>query len=67
MYSSYSFTTSTLDGDEWSVSRPRPRFTPGPLGQEAEWALEPVWTQSLEESPLASAGDRASIAWSSSP
>jgi hypothetical protein len=28
-YSFYSFLTSVLDGGEWSVSRPRPRFTPG--------------------------------------
>jgi hypothetical protein len=29
MYSSCLFTTSALDGGEWSASRPRPRFTPG--------------------------------------
>jgi hypothetical protein len=40
----------------WVVSvRPRPRFTPRertpplPIGQEAGWAPEPVWTQRLEE------------------
>jgi hypothetical protein len=33
-YSSYSFLTSTLDGDEWSLYSvtPRPLFTPGPHG-----------------------------------
>jgi hypothetical protein len=39
---------SALVGGEWSASRPR-RFTPeekarGTIGQEAGWALEPVWT-----------------------
>jgi hypothetical protein len=38
---------------EGSVT-PRPRFTPGertpiPIGQEAGWAPEPVWTQRLEK------------------
>jgi hypothetical protein len=28
-YSSYSFTTSALDGGEWSASRPGRAFTPG--------------------------------------
>jgi hypothetical protein len=28
-YSSYSFTTSALDGGEWSASRPGRDFTPG--------------------------------------
>jgi hypothetical protein len=27
----------------------RPRFAPVPIGQEAGWASEPVWTQRLEE------------------
>jgi hypothetical protein len=29
MYSSYSFSTSALDGGEWSASRPGRAFTPG--------------------------------------
>jgi hypothetical protein len=29
MYSSYSFSTSALDGGEWSASRPSRAFTPG--------------------------------------
>jgi hypothetical protein len=29
VYSSYSFTTSALDGGEWSASRPGRTFTPG--------------------------------------
>jgi hypothetical protein len=49
MYSSYSFTTSALDG-EWSASRlgralPPGKGPPVPIGQEAEWTPEPVWTQ----------------------
>jgi hypothetical protein len=52
-YSSYSFTTSALDGGEWSASRPG-RALPSGKGppvsivQEAGWAPEPVWTQRLE-------------------
>jgi hypothetical protein len=54
MYSSYSFTTSALDGCEWSASRPGRALLPGketpvPIGQEAGSAAKPVWTQSLEE------------------
>jgi hypothetical protein len=65
--SSYSFTTSTLDGGEWSASCPGCAFPPGkgpplPIGQEAGWAPEPVWTQRLEEKSSASAGDRSWIA-----
>jgi hypothetical protein len=42
------FFTSTLDEGEWSASRPG-SFTPGksppvPIGWEAGWAPEPVWT-----------------------
>jgi hypothetical protein len=52
--SSYSFSTSAVDGSEWSVSRPDralpPRKGPPvPIVQEAGWAPEPVWTQRLEE------------------
>jgi hypothetical protein len=52
----------------WVVSvTPRPRFTPEerppvPIGQEAGWASEPVWTQRLEEKePSASVGDRTPV------
>jgi hypothetical protein len=53
-YSSYSFLTSELDGGEWSASRPGRALPPGkgsplPIGQEAGWSPEPVWTQRLEE------------------
>jgi hypothetical protein len=48
-YSSYSFTTSALDGGEWSASRPGCVLPPVPTIQEAGWAREPVWTQGLEE------------------
>jgi hypothetical protein len=71
-YSSYSFTTSALDGGEWSASRPGRDLPPGkgpplPIVQEAGWAPEPVWTQRLEEKSFAPAGDRTPIAQSSSP
>jgi hypothetical protein len=71
-YSSYSFMTSAQDGGEWSASRPGRVLPPGkgppvPIGQEAEWAPEPVWTQRLEEKSSAPAGDRTPIARSSSP
>jgi hypothetical protein len=53
-YSSYSFSTSALDADEWSASCTGRALAPGkgppvPTGQEAGWAPEPVWTQRLEE------------------
>jgi hypothetical protein len=40
--------------DEWSASRTGRALPPGkgpavPIGQEAGWAPEPVWTQRLEE------------------
>jgi hypothetical protein len=46
-YSSYSFTTSALDGVELSASRPGRVLTPGkgppvPIVQEARWAPEPA-------------------------
>jgi hypothetical protein len=41
-YSSYSFTTSALDGGEWSASRPSRALPPVPIVQEAGWAPEPV-------------------------
>jgi hypothetical protein len=57
-YSSYSFMASGLDGVsvQFSVT-PRPRFTLTkrpliPIGQEAGWDPEPVWTQRLEEKSL---------------
>jgi hypothetical protein len=65
-YSSYSFTTSALDGGEWSASRPGRALPPEkgppvPTVQEAGWAPEPVWTQRLEEKSFAPAGDRTPI------
>jgi hypothetical protein len=53
-YSSNTFSTSALHGGEWSASRPDRSLAPGkgppvPIVQEAEWAPEPVWTQTLEE------------------
>jgi hypothetical protein len=71
-YSSYSFTTSALDGGEWPASCPGRALPPGtgptvPIGHEAGWAPEPVWTQRIEEKSFASAGNRTPIARSSSP
>jgi hypothetical protein len=52
----------------WGVSlTPLPRLPPVLIGHESGWAAEPVWTQGLEEKSFASAGDRTSIARSSSP
>jgi hypothetical protein len=34
---------------------------PVPIGQEAGWAPEPVWTQRLEEKSYASVGDRTPV------
>jgi hypothetical protein len=53
-YSSYSFSTSALDGGEMSVSRPGRTLAPGKgppvtIAQVAGWAPEPVWTQRLEK------------------
>jgi hypothetical protein len=65
-YSSYSFSTSALDGSEWSASRPGRALPPGKghlvlIGQGAGWAPEPVWTQRLEEKYSAFLGDRTPV------
>jgi hypothetical protein len=49
-----------------AVLYPRER-TPVPIGQEAGWAPEPVWTQRLEEKSFAPAGDPTPFARSSNP
>jgi hypothetical protein len=59
-YSSYSLSTSVLDGGEWSASRSGRALAPGkgppgPPVLEAGWTPVPVWTQRLQEeiiSPL---------------
>jgi hypothetical protein len=66
-YSSYSFTTSALDGVSGQHHAPAELYPPGkgppvPIVQEARWAPEPVWTQRLEEKFFATAGDRTPIA-----
>jgi hypothetical protein len=71
MYSSYSFMTSALDGAKWSASRlgrglPPEKGPMVPIVQEAGWIPESVWAQRLEEKSSASAGDRTSVARSSS-
>jgi hypothetical protein len=50
MYSSYSFFTLALGGGEWSKSCPGRALPLGkepllPIGLEAGWASELVWTQ----------------------
>jgi hypothetical protein len=65
-YNSYSYLTSTLDGGEWSAScpgctLPLGKKPPVPIGQEAGWAPEPVWTQRLEEKSSASVGHRTLV------
>jgi hypothetical protein len=70
-YTSYTFSTSALDGGEWSASRPGRALAPVkgppvPIVQEAVWAPEPVWTQRLEEKSFASTMDRTPISRSSS-
>jgi hypothetical protein len=57
MYGSYSFTTSALDGGEWSASRPGRALLPGiaspvPIAQEAGCDPEPILTQRLQENDL---------------
>jgi hypothetical protein len=46
---------------EWSASRPGRALPPVPLGQEAGWASELVWTQRLEEKSVSSAGGRTQV------
>jgi hypothetical protein len=62
----------TLDGVSGQRHVPAALLPPGKgppvlTGQKAGWAPEPVWTQRLEEKSFAPAGDRTSIALSSSP
>jgi hypothetical protein len=71
-YSSYLFTTSTLDGVSGQRHVPAALLPPGkgptvPIVQEAGWAPEPVWTQRAKKKSFASAGDRTPIARSSIP
>jgi hypothetical protein len=46
---------------------PPEKGPPVPIGQEAGWDPEPVWTKRLEENSFAPAGDRTPIVRSSSP
>jgi hypothetical protein len=53
-YSSYSFSTSALDGVSGqrhapTALYPRGKEPPVPIVQEAGWAPEPSWTQRLQE------------------
>jgi hypothetical protein len=40
---------------------PREKDAPAPIGQEAGWAPEPVWTQRLDDKSSASVGDRTPV------
>jgi hypothetical protein len=65
-YSFYLFSTSELDGGEWSVScfgrvLPLGKDPPVSIWQEAGRAPEPVWTQRLEEKSSTSVGDRTLV------
>jgi hypothetical protein len=58
--------TSALDGGECQHHAPAALYPPGkgppvPIGQEAVWAPEPVWTQRLEEKSSACVGDRTQV------
>jgi hypothetical protein len=71
-YSSYSFTTSALDGGEWSASRPDRALPPGERTPGTHctggWVgPQTQRTQRIEEKSFAPAGDRTQIARSSSP
>jgi hypothetical protein len=55
--------TLALDWDESSVSHSGRTLPSGkdplvPIGQEAGWASDLLWTQRLEEKSFATAGDR---------
>jgi hypothetical protein len=72
MYSSYSFTTSALDGDEWSASCPATLY---PRGKDPGTHCTGGWvgcprasldTRGYRKNPFAPAGDQTSIAQSSS-
>jgi hypothetical protein len=41
-YSAYSFSTSEIDGGEWSASGPGRSLPPVPIEEEARWAPQPV-------------------------
>jgi hypothetical protein len=66
VYSSYSFSTSSLDGVSGQHHAPATLLPPGkespvPIVLEAGWALEPVWAQGLEEKSSAPVGDRTPV------
>jgi hypothetical protein len=71
-YSSYSFSTSALDGGEWSASRSGRAISPGkgpwyPLERRLGGPQSRTGQRGQRKNPFDSAGDRTSIAGSSSP
>jgi hypothetical protein len=60
------FLTSALEGGEWSASSPGPALPPGkgppvPFVWEFGWALEPIWTQMLDEKFSSVVGNRTPL------
>jgi hypothetical protein len=60
-FSPYSFFSSILDGVSGQRHAPAALYFQGkgppvPIGQEAGWAPDPVWTQRIEENPLSLPG-----------
>jgi hypothetical protein len=47
----------TEANEQWAVFYSRGKYSQVPIGYEAEWASELVWTQSLQEKSFPSAGD----------
>jgi hypothetical protein len=64
-YSYYLFLTSASSPGRALAPAKGP--TTIPIGQEAGWTSEPVWTQRLQEKSFASAGDRTPITQPSTP
>jgi hypothetical protein len=50
-----------VSGQRHAPAALHPKDPPVPIGQEAGWASEPVWTLWLEEILFASAGDRTPV------
>jgi hypothetical protein len=60
-YSSYTFSTSAIDGASDQHHTPATLYPRGKDPGTHWWAPEPVWTQRLEEKSSASVGDRTPV------